>query len=253
MARLTISLSDERHRALREAAATRHKRSAADRGKPWSLRHQDLAQARRSSWRRRGPRASLNEADAQSGRRRRDARRPGGDWRHFRRGHRHQRVIAGLLTASGTLRLRGFSMECARRVPVSTLRQRFWPSTRHVLLRKKIRALHGLGRGRGRRSAHGARREIAHRTRSAASNRRTDRRTIHLWFARSMRGRRSAVTGDRAWRESPPPRVVVLLAPAAVHRDRCRLSAGNAQGPRTCRGASAAPPAERAGVVCGRR
>ena len=118
-------------------------------------------------------------------------------------------VVAGLLSASADSPTAWILDGMCRGTFPFLLSAALLAEYREVLLRRKIRALHGLGEREvdsllTTLAANAIVREPAPRT--GAPNPKDD----HLWSLVRSEKRAVLVTGDRALAEYPPPRIVVL-------------------------------------------
>ena len=118
-------------------------------------------------------------------------------------------VIAGLLTASGNSPTARILDGMCRGAFPFLLSTGLLAEYRQVLLRKKIRALHGLGEDEvdvlpTALAANAIVREPPPRPGAP------DPKDDHLWSLVQCEAGAVLVTGNRAVAESPPPRVVVL-------------------------------------------
>ena len=118
-------------------------------------------------------------------------------------------VVAGLLTASADAPTAWILDGMCRGLFPFLLSAALLAEYREVLLRRKIRALHGLGEREvdillTTLAANAIVREPAPRTGAPDPN------DDHLWSLVQSEKRVVLVTGDRALAENPPPRIVVL-------------------------------------------
>jgi putative PIN family toxin of toxin-antitoxin system len=118
-------------------------------------------------------------------------------------------VVAGLLTASADSPTVWILDGMCRGAFPFLLSAALLAEYREVLLRRKIRALHGLGEPEvdillTTLAANAIVREPAPRTGAP------DPKDDHLWSLVQSEKRAVLVTGDRALGENPPPRIVVL-------------------------------------------